>query len=133
MIDDWMPAFAKLTPKQLEPEVDDPVKLPEGGMSLDGLQLIYRNPALPLTTRFRAMVAALPFETPKLLATAMINEGSFAELLERRLKRIDELKLIDAKPTPTSEPRIASDHTPNETSDARLPPPAPDARYRRRF
>src|SRR5262249_51428615 len=98
MNDDWLPAFAKLTPRR-EPEEDDPIKLPDGAMSLDGLQAIYRNPGLPLTTRFRAMVAAIPYETPKLLATAIVNESSFAELLDRRLKRIADMKLIEANPT----------------------------------
>jgi hypothetical protein len=73
MNDDWLPAFAKLRPRPPDPEEDDPIKLPEGGMSLDGLQAIYRNPALPLTTRFRATVAAIPYETPKLLATARLR------------------------------------------------------------
>ena len=44
-------------------------------------------------------MAALPSESPKLLATAIINESSFAELLDRRLKRIEEMKLIEAQPT----------------------------------
>jgi hypothetical protein len=35
----------------------------------------------------------------KLIATAIVNEGSFAELLDRRLKRIEEMKLIEAKST----------------------------------
>ena|SRR5215813_2404686 len=82
MIDDWMPAFAKL-PKRREPEVDDPLKLDDKALSLDGLQAIYRNAGLPLTTRMRAMIAAIPFESPKLIATAVMNEGSFADLLER--------------------------------------------------
>ena len=41
-------------------------------------------------------MACLPFETPKLLATAIVSEGNFAELLDRRLKRLEELKLIEA-------------------------------------
>jgi hypothetical protein len=31
----------------------------------------------------------LKFEHPALIATAQMNKGSFAELLERRLKRIE--------------------------------------------
>jgi hypothetical protein len=45
----------------------------------------------------RAAMACLPFETPKLLATAIVNERSFAEILERRLKRIEEMKLIEGE------------------------------------
>ena len=73
------------------------MKLDDKALSLDGLQAIYRNPGLPLTTRMRAMIAAIPFESPKLIATAVMNEGSFAELLDRRLKRIEEMKLLENK------------------------------------
>jgi len=70
----------------------------------------------------RAAMACLPFETPKLLATAIVNEGSFAELLDRRLKRMEQTtKLIDANPTNEN----------GGNADARLPPSIPDRRYRR--
>jgi hypothetical protein len=49
-----------------------------------------------------------------------MNEGSFTDLLERRLKRIEEMKLIEARPT-----------NGGEKVDARLAPPIPDKRYRR--
>jgi len=65
---------------------------------------------------------AINFESPKLLATAIANEGSFAELLERRLKRIEQTKLTEAKPTSENGGNAA---------DARLPPTIPDRRYRR--
>jgi len=42
--------------------------------------------------RIRAMIAALPFETPKLAVTATVSEHDFATLLDRRLKRIEEMK-----------------------------------------
>ena len=71
-------------------------------------------------------MACLPFETPKLLATAIVNEGSFAELLDRRLKRMEEMKLIEAKPTANANKIIEGNPV-----DARLPPPIPDRRYRR--
>src|SRR5262245_52808882 len=90
--DDWTPDFVKVAPRSVEE--DDPLKLEPNAMSLEGLQAIYRNPGLPLTTRMRAMMAAVPYESPKLIATAIVNEGSSAELLERRLKRIE---LIEAK------------------------------------
>src|SRR5262245_8830458 len=44
-------------------------------------------------------MACLPFESPKLLATAIIDERDFATLLDQRLKRIAQAKLIEAKPT----------------------------------
>ena len=85
------------------------------------LKAVYQNSEVPLPVRMRAAMACLPFETPKLLATAIVNENSFAELLDRRLKRISETKLIDAKPTQEN----------GGNADARLPPPIPDRRYRR--
>ena len=89
--------------------------------SLDLLQAVYRDPTQQLITRMRA-ATCLPFETPKLLATAIVNENSFAEILERRLQRLNEAtKLIDAKPTNENAGSI----------DVRLPPSIPDRRHRR--
>ena len=122
--DDWTPDFVKVAPRSVED--DDPLKLEPNAMSLEGLQAIYRNPALPLTTRMRAMMAAVPYESPKLIATAIVNEGSFAELLDQRLKRIEQMKLIEAKPTTNGDKIIEGNQV-----DARLPPPIPDRRFRR--
>ena len=124
MNDEWLPAFARLTPRR-EPEEDDPLQLGDGVLSLDGLQAIYRNPGLPLATRMRAMIAAIPFESPKLLATAIVSEGSFAELLDQRLKRIEQVKMIEAKPT--NADKIIE----GNPVDARLPPSISDRRFRR--
>src|SRR5262249_20900556 len=68
-----------------------------GNRALEFLQAIYMNDELPLLTRVRVAIACLPFESPKLIATAVMNEGSFAELLDRRLKRIEEMKLLENK------------------------------------
>ena len=122
--DDWTPDFVKVAQRSVEH--DDPLKLEPNAMSLEGLQAIYRNPALPLTTRMRAMMAAVPYESPKLIATAIVNEGSFAELLDQRLKRIDQMKLIEAKPTTNTDKIIEGNPV-----DARLPPSIPDRRFRR--
>jgi hypothetical protein len=62
------------------------------------LRAIYLNNGLPLSQRMRAAIELLPFLHPKLQATAIVSEGSFAELLERRLKRVAEAKLIEHKP-----------------------------------
>ena len=117
MNDEWLPAFAKLTPRR-EPEEDDPLQLSPTAMSLEGLQAVYRNPSLPLQMRIRAMIAALPFETPKLAVTATVSEHDFATLLDRRLKRIEEMKAKAIEATPVID---------GEKVDARLP----DRRFRR--
>jgi hypothetical protein len=98
------------------------IELGPNGTSLDLLRAVYRSTAQPLGVRIRAAVAALPHEVPKLIATAVINEGSFAELLERRLqhlKAINEGKVIEATPS---------------TAVVEVKPPAPrvaDKRFRR--
>ena len=79
------------------------LQLRPDGNSLDFLQLIYRNSSLPLPTRMRAAMACLPHEVPKLMATAIIDEQDFATLLDRRLARMAEQKLIEARPTPPVE------------------------------
>jgi hypothetical protein len=65
--------------------------------ALSFLQACYRNPSLNLTTRMRAAIAALPFESPKLAVTAVVSEQDFATVLDRRLKRIEEMKLLERK------------------------------------
>ena len=87
------------------------------------LKAVYRSPLIPLAVRMRAAMAAIPFESPKLIATAIVNEGSFAELLDRRLKRLEEMKLIeangakviDAKPQP-----VETKPVPARTNDRRF-------------
>src|SRR5215471_15847444 len=62
--------------------------------ALDLLQAVYRNPGQELHIRMRAAMAAIAYETPKLAVTAQVTEQDFATLLDRRLKRLEELKLI---------------------------------------
>ena len=91
---------------------DKHLELGPTAISLDSLRAVYRDPTQQLSVRMRAAMACSPFETPKLLATAIVNEGSFAELLERRLKRMEQTtKLIEAKPTQEN----------GGNADARLP------------
>src|SRR5262249_61937017 len=70
----------------------DEIEIPPDGTSLDLLRQVYRANHLPLPTRMRAAMACLPHEAPRLIATAVINESSFPELLERRLKRLLEME-----------------------------------------
>src|SRR6516162_867732 len=73
------------------------IEMPADGISLDLLRAVYRNNQLPLTTRMRAAIAALPFEVPKLAVTAVVSEQDFATVLDRRLRRIEEMKLLENK------------------------------------
>ena len=75
---------------------------------------MYMNAELPLSVRMRAAIELLPFTHPKLAVTAVVSEQDFATVLDRRLKRIDEMKakVIEAKPAqieakPNPMPRIA--------------------------
>jgi hypothetical protein len=64
---------------------------PEAG-SLEFFRAVYRNEALPLSTRMRAAEAALPFEHPKLAAVISTNLSGedFGAALERARKRLSE-------------------------------------------
>jgi len=118
MNDDWLPAFAKLTKR--EPEADDPLQLPDGATSLEALQAIYRNPGLPLTTRMRAMISALPFETPKLAVSALVDSTKdFATLLDQRIAKYQRMKLLEQKP-------IAPPETNSDTISQAEPEPQID-------
>src|SRR6516164_4407672 len=98
------------------------IEIPADGISLDLLRAVYRNSSLPLTTRMRAAIAALPFESPKLAVTAVVSEQDFAAVLDRRLKRIEEMKANAIEATPVID---------GEKVDARLPPVVPGRRFRR--
>jgi hypothetical protein len=86
---------------------------------------------LPLLTRVRVAIACLPFETPKLLATAIVDERDFATLLDQRLKRLEEMKLleasgakiIDAQPIngkPQAKPQVETKPPLARTNDRRF-------------
>src|SRR5215469_15027378 len=53
------------------------------------LQSIYRDEEVALPTRMRAAIESLPYETPKLSATAIatMDGQSFAEALDRCIER----------------------------------------------
>jgi hypothetical protein len=93
----------------LQPEKPKEIELPPDGTSLDLLRAVYRNPSLALPVRMRAAIAALPHEHPRLAVTAVVNEQSFAEVLERRLQNMERIsngnaKMIEAKQVETNTP-----------------------------
>src|SRR5215475_10086111 len=92
----------------------DEVEISPTAISLDLLQAIYRCNFLPLHVRMRAAIASLPHEVPKLIAQAILNEQSYAELLDRRLARMKQIeaKLIEAPP-PQIESKPPLSHTPD--------------------
>jgi hypothetical protein len=65
-----------------------------GHTSLDLLRAVYRSPAVPLSVRLRAAIAALPHEHPKLAVTANLNGETFADALERAIARSGKADLI---------------------------------------
>jgi hypothetical protein len=83
--------------------------------------------------RFWRSSVDLPFQSPKLLATAIVNEGSFADLLERRLQRLNEMRLLESNGAKTTEqPSTSQQHT--EAHNVETKPPlarTPDRRFRR--
>ena len=71
---------------------------------------VYRNPAMPLPTRMRAAIAALPFEHPKLAVIANIPGGNLSAQLEAAIARSGKSVVIDAKPLAiTGRPRSEGD------------------------
>ena len=103
------------------PEPDEPERLKLDALRY--LQMIYRDPQLSTAVRMRAAGLALPFESPKLAVTAVVSEQDFATVLDRRLKRIEEMK---ANAIINTTPVIDG-----EKVDVRLPPVVPDRRFRR--
>ena len=97
--------------------------------ALEFLQAVYCNDQLPLVTRMRAAIAALPFESPKLAVTALVNDEGFAEMLDRAIKRTEQMengKLIRAKPPVMIEAKPI-----NREPVAQPMPSLADRRYRR--
>jgi hypothetical protein len=133
MNDDWMPPFAKIEKlKRIDPE-DEINKvleaLPHDHKALELGQAIYRCKAIAWETRWRVGKECLKYETPTLGVVAQVDGNDLAALLDNRLKRIEQIKLeqaklIEGKPTDSGANGGAE-------VDARLPPPIPDRRFRR--
>ena len=70
------------------------------------LKEVYRNPAIPLAVRLRAAMSAIPYEAPKLAVTAIVSEGDFATLLDRRLARMQAIERQGNGKTEVAEPPV---------------------------
>jgi hypothetical protein len=79
-----------------EDREERPMEIGPNGMSIDLLRAVYRNPSIPLPVRIRCAVACLPFELPKLSVSGIVEaDGDIAAILDRRIKRLQEAKLIE--------------------------------------
>ena len=73
---------------QIEAQQQEPL-LPEGITALPLLQMAYRGQVKLTQQQMRAAIEALPFEVPKLSATAVatLDGNTFAQALERAIER----------------------------------------------
>jgi hypothetical protein len=75
------------------------------GNGLEYLQSIYRDPAQEQHTRMRAAIAALPFESPKLIAAAIGSMSlDFEARLERAVRRSNGVRLLPTRPIELAQP-----------------------------
>jgi hypothetical protein len=83
----------------------------------DFLKAVYLDEKLPLSVRMRAAIELMPYTYAKLAVVAQITEQSFAEILDKRLAKINKQKITNG-----NSPEIE------------IKPPMPrlaDRRYRR--
>jgi len=87
-----------LEPSEVVQVGNDEIAIPADASPLDFLKAVYLNPAVPLSIRIRAGVAAAQYCHPKLSVVAAAGDPKFfAERLEERIRR---LKLIEHQPQP---------------------------------
>lgn len=92
-----MPPFARINvhaelgrieaeERERQAEREKQQAVPPAASALALLKSVYGNPSVPLQVRMRAAIEALPFECPKLSATAFVPVRDFAAILEERIK-----------------------------------------------
>ena len=111
-----VPHFAD--PANLVVEKDEQLILPSGTTAKQALQMVYRGEIVLSPQQMRAAIESLPYETPKLSATAIatMDGQSFAEALERAIAR-------SKAPLALNAPAVI-EHEPSELKQ-------PNQRYRR--
>ena len=82
--------------------------LPEGTTAKEALRMVYRGEVVLSSQQMRAAIESLPYENPKLSATAIatMDGKSFAEALERAIERSKGPPLLNGGPVeklPASE------------------------------
>jgi hypothetical protein len=77
-----IPSFADPANLVVQPEPEF-----ESENVLGLLQAIYKSRVVPLSVRMKAAIEALPFEHPKLSATAVMTSEDFGDRLERAILR----------------------------------------------
>src|SRR5215471_15925324 len=83
-----LPYFADPENLKVEDE-EQQLILPEGTTAKEALRMVYRGEIVLSPQQMRAAIESLPYETPKLSATAIatMDGKSFAEPLERAIAR----------------------------------------------
>jgi hypothetical protein len=90
----------------------------------DFLRAVYLDEKLPLSVRMRAAIELMPYSYPKLAVVAQVTEQGFAELLDRRLKKLKAMEKNGSKAIAIDGPK----------PEIVAKPPLPrisDRRYRR--
>jgi len=107
----------EISVREEETEVIEPFN----GTALEYLQSIYRDPTQEQYTRMRAARDAIAYESPKLVAAAVIDGKDFASLLDRRIAHMRKVEAGLIEP-PKERPNVEiKPHL----------PPVHDRRYRR--
>jgi hypothetical protein len=83
-----LPYFADPENLKVEDE-EQQLVLPEGTTAKEALRMVYRGEIVLSPQQMRAAIESLPYETPKLSATAIatMDGKSFAEALDRCIAR----------------------------------------------
>jgi hypothetical protein len=105
--------------------MDDEITIVGKATPLEFLEAVYCNNELPLHTRMKAAVEALPYVHPKLAVQLSVEGRDLAAALDRALARTAKVQTttIEAKPIEEAQPE--------PVTASPILSPVPDKRYRR--